>query len=222
MDGLVILSGGLDSTTCAGIASVETDRWVALTFDYGQRHRRELESARAVAGHYGVDQLMIEFDARRWGGSALTDSIPLPKGRAIDDSIPVTYVPARNTIFLAFALAVAEARGLDRIYIGVNALDYSGYPDCRPEYLAAFQAMADLAQKRAVEGSPVKIEAPLIQMSKADIIRRGTELGVPFDLSWSCYEGSDQPCGECDSCVLRAKGFEEVGMSDPALAEVPA
>lgn len=222
MNGLVILSGGLDSTTCAGIAADETERWEALSFDYGQRHRRELKSASQVAAFYGVRQTTVEFDSRRWGGSALTDSIPLPKGRDIDDSIPVTYVPARNTIFLSFALAVAEARDLDRIYIGVNALDYSGYPDCRPEYLEAFQAMANLAQKRAVEGAPVQIEAPLIQMTKADIIRRGTALGVPFELSWSCYEGDARPCGECDSCVLRAKGFDEAGRVDPALVRVPA
>jgi 7-cyano-7-deazaguanine synthase len=215
---VVILSGGLDSTTCAAIAAEDSDGLIFLTFDYGQRHRRELESAAEVALRYRADHLVVSFDARQWGGSALTGEIDVPKGRDLDETIPVTYVPARNTIFLSFALAVAEARGADRIYIGVNALDYSGYPDCRPEYIAAFQAMANVAQKRAVEGKPVIIETPLIQLSKAEIIRLGLDLRAPLDLSWSCYEGGKRPCGECDSCVLRAKGFVEVGMPDPALS----
>lgn len=215
---VVILSGGLDSTTCAAVAARDNDEVICVTFDYGQRHRRELESAKKVAQRYGAEHLVVTFDARQWGGSALTDNIEVPKGRELDESIPATYVPARNSIFLSFALAVAEARGADRAYIGVNALDYSGYPDCRPEYIDAFQAMANLAQKRAVEGNPVRIEAPLIHLSKADIIRRGVELHAPLDLSWSCYEGGDHPCGECDSCVIRARGFEEVGVADPALA----
>jgi len=215
---VVILSGGLDSTTCAAIAAKENDEIICLTFDYGQRHRRELRSAREVAEHYDAEHLVVTFDARQWGGSALTDEIEVPKGRGLDDSIPVTYVPARNTIFLSFALAVAEAKAADRAYIGVNALDYSGYPDCRPEYIEAFQAMAAMAQKRAVEGHPVRIESPLIQLSKAEIIRRGIDLGAPLDLSWSCYEGGERPCGECDSCVIRARGFEEVGVPDPALS----
>lgn len=215
---VVILSGGLDSTTCAALAARDNDELISLTFDYGQRHRRELESAEQVAARYGAEHLVVTFDARQWGGSALTDEIAVPKDRDLDDTIPVTYVPARNTIFLSVALAVAEARDADRVYIGVNALDYSGYPDCRPEYVAAFQAMANLAQKRAVEGRPVLIETPLIQLSKAEIIRLAIEVDAPLELSWSCYEGGERPCGQCDSCVLRARGFAEVGIPDPALS----
>jgi 7-cyano-7-deazaguanine synthase len=214
---VVILSGGLDSTTCAAIAARENDELVCLTFDYGQRHRRELASAAEVARHYASDHLVVSFDARQWGGSALTDEIAVPKGRKLDETIPVTYVPARNTIFLSFALAVAEARNADRVYLGVNALDYSGYPDCRPEYIEAYQVLANLAQKRAVEGAPVRIVAPLIHLSKADIIHLAFEIGAPLELSWSCYEGGERPCGACDSCVLRARGFDEVGAVDPAL-----
>lgn len=217
MKGLVVLSGGLDSTTCMAIARSENDGLIAISFDYGQRHRKELENAVLVANHYSADHLVIAFDARQWGGSALTDDTELPKGREIDESIPVTYVPARNTIFLSFALAVAEARGADSVYIGVNALDYSGYPDCRPEYIDAYQAMANLAQKRAVEGHPIKIKAPLIDMDKSQIIQQAMTLAAPLELSWSCYDGGVVPCGECDSCVLRAKGFAEAGMADPAL-----
>jgi 7-cyano-7-deazaguanine synthase len=218
MKAVVNLSGGLDSTTCMAVAAAENDEILAVSFDYGQRHQREIENAAQIAAHYGAEHLIIRFDARLWGGSALTDEIDLPKARDIDDSIPVTYVPARNTIFLAFALAVAEARDADSIYLGVNALDYSGYPDCRPEYIAAFQQMANLAMKRAVEGRPVEIRTPLVDLSKKDIVLRAIELKAPLELSWSCYEGGVQPCGECDSCVLRAKGFEEAGISDPALA----
>jgi 7-cyano-7-deazaguanine synthase len=217
MRSVVVLSGGLDSTTCMAIASSENDDLVALSFDYGQRHRKELENAASVAGHYKAEHIVVDFDARQWGGSALTSDVALPKGREIDDSIPVTYVPARNTIFLAFALAVAEARDAESVYIGVNALDYSGYPDCRPEYIDAFQSMANLAQKRAVEGHPIQIKAPLITLNKAEIITKATDLGAPLELTWSCYDGEQEPCGECDSCVLRAKGFAEAGMSDPAL-----
>lgn len=217
MKGLVVLSGGLDSTTCMAIAAAENDSLIAVSFDYGQRHRKELENAAQVAARYGAEHLEISFDARQWGGSALTDDTELPKGREIDDSIPVTYVPARNTIFLSFALAVAETRDADRVYIGVNALDYSGYPDCRPEYIEAYQAMANLAQKRAVEGRPIEIKAPLVHMDKAQIIKRAVELDAPLELSWSCYDGGAIPCGECDSCVLRAKGFVEAGLDDPAL-----
>jgi 7-cyano-7-deazaguanine synthase len=219
---LVNLSGGLDSTTCTAIAAAENDETIAVSYDYGQRHQREIQNAEKIAAHYSAEHLVIRFDARIWGGSALTAEIDLPKGRAIDDSIPVTYVPARNTIFLAFALAVAEARDADSIYMGVNALDYSGYPDCRPEYIEAYQRMANLAMKRAVEGRPVEIRTPLIDLSKRDIIVRAVELDAPLDLSWSCYEGGASPCGECDSCVLRAKGFEEAGLPDPALAGASA
>lgn len=222
MKSIVVLSGGLDSTTCAAIAAKESDEIVCLSFDYGQRHRRELESAAQVAERYGAEHFIVEIDARQWGGSALTDDIDLPKGRDIDESIPVTYVPARNTIFLSVALAIAEARDADRVYIGVNALDYSGYPDCRPEFIQAFQALANVAQKRAVEGRPVQIAAPLIELGKADIIGYALELGAPLELSWSCYEGGAAPCGECDSCVLRAQGFIDAGVPDPALAGVRA
>jgi 7-cyano-7-deazaguanine synthase len=222
MKSIVVLSGGLDSTTCAAIAAKESDEIVCLSFDYGQRHRRELDSAARVAKRYGAEHFIVEIDARQWGGSALTDDIDLPKGRDIDESIPVTYVPARNTIFLSVALAIAEARNADRVYIGVNALDYSGYPDCRPEFIQAFQALANVAQKRAVEGRPVQIEAPLIHMGKAEVIGCAVDLGAPLELSWSCYEGGSNPCGECDSCVLRAKGFLDAGLSDPALAGVGA
>lgn len=217
MRSVVVLSGGLDSTTCMAIASSENDDLVALSFDYGQRHRKELENAAIVAGHYKAEHIVVDFDARQWGGSALTSDVALPKGREIDDSIPVTYVPARNTIFLAFALAVAEARDAESVYIGVNALDYSGYPDCRPEYIDAFQSMVNLAQKRAVEGHPIQIKAPLVTLNKAEIIIKATDLGAPLELTWSCYDGEQEPCGECDSCVLRAKGFAEAGLSDPAL-----
>lgn len=217
MKGLVVLSGGLDSTTCMAIAAAENVSLISVSFDYGQRHRKELENAAQVAARYGADHLEISFDARQWGGSALTDDTELPKGREIDDSIPVTYVPARNTIFLSFALAVAEARDADRVYIGVNALDYSGYPDCRPEYIEAYQAMANLAQKRAVEGRPIEIKAPLVHMDKAQIIKRAVELDAPLELSWSCYDGGAVPCDECDSCVLRTKGFAKAGLDDPAL-----
>ena len=218
MKSVVILSGGLDSTTCAAIAAIESDEIICLSFDYGQRHRRELESAARVAEHYGAELFTVELDTRQWGGSALTDEIELPKKREIDDSIPVTYVPARNTIFLSVALAIAEARVADRVYIGVNALDYSGYPDCRPEYIEAFQSLANIAQKRAVEGRPVNIQAPLIWLSKSEIIERAKDLGAPLELSWSCYEGGQVPCGECDSCVIRAQGFAAAGIVDPALA----
>ena len=214
---VVILSGGLDSTTCAGVAAGTGSELVCLTFDYGQRHRRELGSAARVADFYGAEHLTVAFDSRQWGGSALTADIELPKGREIDESIPVTYVPARNTIFLSVALAVAEARDADNVYMGVNALDYSGYPDCRPEYIAAFQTMANLAMKRAVEGRPVEILTPLVDFTKADVVRLGVEVGAPLELSWSCYDGGATPCGECDSCVLRAKGFAEAGLADPAL-----
>lgn len=216
MSAVVLLSGGLDSTTCMAIANQHHDRLIALSFDYGQRHRKELDNASSIASHYSAEHLVVSFDARKWGGSALTSDVELPKGREIDDSIPVTYVPARNTIFLSFALAVAEAKDADSVYIGVNALDYSGYPDCRPEYIDAFQAMANLAQKRAVDGRPVQIIAPLVTLDKAAIIRRAAELSAPLQLSWSCYDGDVVPCGECDSCVLRAKGFAEAGFDDPA------
>lgn len=223
---LVVLSGGLDSTVCLALAADEehpSGPLVALTFDYGQRHRIELERASAVAAHYDADHLVVRLDASSWGGSALTDAtIDVPDadadaGAADDPAIPITYVPARNLIFLAVAMGVAEARSLDTVSLGVNALDYSGYPDCRPEFIQSFQQTADLALKRGVEGRPVEIRTPLIAMTKADIVRRGVELAAPLHLTWSCYRGDDRPCGTCDACVLRAKGFAAAGHADPAL-----
>jgi 7-cyano-7-deazaguanine synthase len=208
----VLLSGGLDSATTLAIARAEGFDCYALSFRYGQRHAAELDAARRVARSLGAtEHVILDIDLRQFGGSALTSDIAVPKDRALDDTIPVTYVPARNTIFLSFALAWAEVLGAQDIFIGVNALDYSGYPDCRPEYIAAFERLAGLATKAGVEGSPLKIHAPLVQMTKADIIRKGTELGVDFDMTLSCYDPSPagEPCGRCDACQLRANGFAE-------------
>src|SRR5690349_19821524 len=212
---VVLLSGGLDSATALAIAKSQGFDCYALSFRYGQRHAAELDAARRVAKHVGVTQhVILDIDLRQFGGSALTSDIAVPKDRAPDDSIPVTYVPARNTIFLSFALAWAEVLGAQDIFIGVNALDYSGYPDCRPEYIAAYQRMADLATKAGVEGSRLRIHTPLIQMTKAQIIRKGRELDVDFDLTLSCYDPTPTgaPCGRCDSCQLRAKGFAEASV----------
>jgi 7-cyano-7-deazaguanine synthase len=220
----VLLSGGVDSTTCLAIARHEGFAPYALSFRYGQRHSVELEAARRVADTLGVvEQVVVEIDLRQFGGSALTADIDVPKDRAeasMAGSIPVTYVPARNTIFLSFGLAWAETLGAQDIYIGVNAIDYSGYPDCRPEYIRAYEAMANLATQAGVEGRQrLTIHTPLIEMTKAGIIRRGVELGVDYGLTLSCYDpGPDRaPCGRCDSCRLRAKGFAEAGLPDPAL-----
>lgn len=219
---VVLLSGGVDSTTTLAIALDEGFNVFALSFDYGQRHRHELDAARAVADALGVTKHVVTtIDLRALGGSALTDDIEVPKGRTadeIDDGIPITYVPARNTIFLSHALAWAEVLWSSDIFIGVNALDYSGYPDCRPEYIEAFVRMANLATKASVEGgNQLAIRTPLIELSKAQIIRRGLDLGVDYGLTWSCYDPdeSNVACGECDSCVLRMKGFREAGASDP-------
>ncbi|MBV9254249.1 MAG: 7-cyano-7-deazaguanine synthase QueC [Actinobacteria bacterium] len=216
---LVVLSGGLDSTVCLGLARRDADRVDAVTFDYGQRHRVELDHAAAVAAHYGVEHLVVPIDLTGWGGSALTDaSIDVPEPTAGGDaSIPVTYVPARNLIFLSLAMGIAEARDLDTVYLGVNALDYSGYPDCRPEFVQSFAATAALALKRGVEGNPIEVRTPLVDLGKADIVRLGLELDAPLRLTWSCYRGAHLPCGRCDSCALRAKGFAEAGVPDPAL-----
>ena len=209
---VVLLSGGLDSATTLAIARADGFDCYALSFRYGQRHAAELEAAKRVAEHLGAtEHVILDIDLRQFGGSALTSDIPVPKDRALDDTIPVTYVPARNTIFLSFALAWAEVLGAQDIFIGVNALDYSGYPDCRPEYIAAFERMAALATKAGVEGSRLRIHTPLIQMTKAQIIRKGRALGVDFDMTFSCYDPAPDgsPCGHCDSCQLRAKGFAE-------------
>lgn len=220
---IVLLSGGLDSATTLAIARAEGFQTYALTFRYGQRHALEVEAAKRVARAFGAsDHIVLHVNLAAFGGSALTDDIPVPKGRSPEEmsrGIPVTYVPARNTIFLSFALAWAEVLGAADIFIGVNALDYSGYPDCRPEYLQAYQRMADLATKAGVEGRQrLAIHAPLIALHKAEIIRRGLELGVDYALTWSCYDPGPEgaACGECDSCRLRLKGFAEAGVRDPA------
>src|SRR5436305_14190178 len=194
------------------------DRLVAVTFDSGQRDRTELGRAAGVAGYYHADHVVVPLDLTGWGGSALTDStIDVPTAGGDADEIPVTYVPARNLIFLSIAMGVAEARGADAVYLGVNALDYSGYPDCRPEFIEAFGRTAALALKRGVEGRPVEIRTPLIDLTKAEIVRLGVDLGAPLELTWSCYLGGDAPCAQCDACRLRAKGFAEAGVDDPAL-----
>ena len=219
---VVLLSGGLDSATVLAIARSQGYELYALSFSYGQRHIVELEAARRVAASIGVAAHRIaQIDLRVFGGSALTGDFEVPKGRTADQmshDIPITYVPARNTIFLSFALAWAEVLGSNDIFIGVNALDYSGYPDCRPEYIAAFERMANLATKAGVEGRlALKIHTPLIALTKAEIIRKGIELGVDYSLTSSCYDPSPEgrPCGQCDSCLLRRKGFEENGIEDP-------
>ncbi len=217
MKAVVLLSGGLDSSTTLAIAVEDCDEVHALSFDYGQRHSRELDSAIAIAKHYGVPHKILKIDLRSIGGSALTDNIDVPERslEEIEEGIPITYVPARNTILLSYALSYAEVIDADCIYIGVNALDYSGYPDCRPEYIEAFEKVANLGTKRGVEGKKIKIVAPLMHLTKAEIIKRGMELGVPYELTWSCYRGGERACGRCDSCLLRLKGFMEAGYEDP-------
>ncbi len=220
---VVLLSGGLDSATALAIAASEGYETHALSFRYGQRHELELDAAAEIAQAAGVNQhVVVDLDTRLFAGSALTDQIDVPKGRAAaaaDGQIPVTYVPARNTVFLAYALAWAESLHTGDIFIGVTAVDYSGYPDCRPEYIEAFEAMANLATKAAVEGEhPVTIRTPLLRLSKAQIIERGTELGVDYSLTRSCYDPAPDgaACGVCDTCVLRLAGFAASGLKDPA------
>jgi 7-cyano-7-deazaguanine synthase len=224
---VVLLSGGLDSATALAIARDEGFEAYALSFRYGQRHAIELQAARRVAEALGaVAHVVAEIDLRPFGGSALTADVAVPKGRSVDEmshGIPITYVPARNTIFLSFALAWAETREASDIFIGVNALDYSGYPDCRPEYIHAYEQMADLATKAGVEGRQhLRIHTPLIELTKAQIIQRGLALGIDYGLTHSCYDPAEdgRPCGACDSCLLRAKGFAEAGVPDPALTAV--
>ena len=217
---VVLLSGGLDSTTVLALTRSEGYEVFALSFQYGQRHAQELALARATAEKYGVLRHVVAgIDLRVFGGSALTSDVPVPKDGAVHTMIPTTYVPARNTIFLSYALAFAETSGAEEIFIGVNALDYSGYPDCRPEYLAAFERMANLATAAAVEGrARVHVWAPLIQLTKREIIELGTRLGVDYAQTMSCYDpGTDgAACARCDACRLRLKGFREAGISDPA------
>lgn len=221
---VVLLSGGLDSSTALAIAKAEGFESHALSFRYGQRHQIELESAAQVAKALGVaEHLIADIDLRRFGGSALTGDMAVPKDRDPDrmaEGIPITYVPARNTIFLSFALAWAEVLEASDIFIGANALDYSGYPDCRPEYIAAYERMANLATKAGVEGHQVlRIHTPLIRFTKAQIIRKGRELGLDYSITSSCYDpdADGRPCRRCDSCRLRAKGFAEAGVTDPLL-----
>jgi 7-cyano-7-deazaguanine synthase len=218
---VVLLSGGLDSYTAAAIAKAQRFTLFALTIHYGQRHAREVAAARAVAAALGVERhLELDVDLRGIGGSSLTSDAAVPRDRDLDaGDIPSTYVPARNTIFLSLALGWAEVLGAQDIVIGVNALDYSGYPDCRPEFIAAFEQLATLATRAGVEGGRFRVHTPLLTLGKADIVRRGLELGLDYGLTHSCYDPSPEgrPCGTCDSCVLRAKGFREAGVPDPVL-----
>ena len=215
---VVLLSGGLDSMVCAGIARERGHSVIALTVDYNQRHRVELEAVRAIAALLAERHIVLPLDLRAFGGSALTSNIAVPK-EGVGEGIPVTYVPARNTIFLSLALGLAEASGARDIFIGVNALDYSGYPDCRPEFIAEFEKVANLATKAGVEGDPFTIHAPLQDMSKADIAREAERLGLDPALSHSCYDPlpDGRHCGRCDACRLRAKGFADAGLVDPTV-----
>lgn len=220
MKAVVLVSGGLDSTTCLAIAKEQDFDLYALTLNYGQRHDHELNSAKMVVDLYSIqDHSIIDIDLRQFGGSALTDQIDVPKNRDPSEmvDIPATYVPARNTVFLSLALAWAETLGSSDIFIGVNALDYSGYPDCRPEYISSFERTANLATKAGATGSTFKIHTPLINMTKSDIIKTGIKLGVDYSLTSSCYDPNENgdPCGNCDSCYLRLKGFKEAEAKDP-------
>ncbi|HEY9507694.1 MAG TPA: 7-cyano-7-deazaguanine synthase QueC [Gemmatimonadales bacterium] len=219
---VVLLSGGMDSATAGAVARHQGFELYALSFRYGQRHAAELEAAGRVAKWLGARRhVVLDIDLRALGGSALTGDLEVPKDTPLErigDRIPATYVPARNTIFLSFALGWAEVLGADDIFIGANALDYSGYPDCRPEYLEAFERMAGLATRAGVEGRRLRIHSPLIALTKAEIVKLGRELGVDYGMTWSCYDPSPEgtPCGRCDACLLREKGFREAGVEDPA------
>lgn len=217
---VVLVSGGLDSATTLAIAKADGYDCHPITFDYGQRHAIELQAAKAVCEQLGVRApLTIKIDLRAVGGSALTDSIAVPKDRdetAMNADIPVTYVPARNTIFLSIALGLAETLNASDLFVGINAVDYSGYPDCRPEFVSAFEALANVATKTGVEGTKFRVHAPLIELTKSEIIERGTKLGVDYSLTHSCYDPvEDKACGHCDSCILRAEGFKSAKFSDP-------
>ncbi|MEM6754581.1 MAG: 7-cyano-7-deazaguanine synthase QueC, partial [Cyanobacteria bacterium P01_C01_bin.38] len=220
MKAVILLSGGLDSSTVLYKAIADGYECYAISFDYQQRHKKELDSSLSVAEKAGVVQhQVVKFDLTQWGGSALTDnSIDLPQERSLKEmsqNIPITYVPARNTIFLSFAVSYAETIAADRIYIGVNALDYSGYPDCRPDYIQAMQEVFRLGTKQGREGNPINIVTPLIDLKKTEIIQLGNKLGVPWELTWSCYSGGEVACGVCDSCRLRLAAFDELGLTDP-------
>jgi 7-cyano-7-deazaguanine synthase len=221
LNAVVLLSGGMDSATAAAIARDQGFDLCALSFRYGQRHAAELEAARRVAQHLGVRRhVVLDIDLRAFGGSALTGDLEVPKDTPLErigSSIPATYVPARNTIFLAFALGWAETLGASDIFLGANALDYSGYPDCRPEYIEAFERLANLATRAGVEGHRLRIHTPLISLSKAEIVRLGLKRGVDYSLTWSCYDPAPDgtACGRCDACILRRKGFREAGIEDP-------
>jgi 7-cyano-7-deazaguanine synthase len=219
---IVLLSGGLDSTTCLAIAKDEGFTPIALSFRYGQRHTGELECAAAIARAAGVEHLIADIDLAAFGGSALVDeSLEVPKHESVDDlsadSVPITYVPARNTIFLSFAIAVAETRGAHDVFIGVNAVDYSGYPDCRPEFITAFEEMANLATREGIEGGRLRIRTPLLDLTKAEIIQLGLSLGVDYGVTMSCYDPAADggACGHCDACLLRARGFADAAVKDP-------
>jgi 7-cyano-7-deazaguanine synthase len=222
---IILLSGGLDSMVVAGLAKAQGYDLIALTIDYNQRHRIELSAAATIAAHLGaVEHIVLPLDLTRFGGSALTADIDVPKDGVEDGAIPVTYVPARNTIFLSLCLGLAEARGARDLWIGVNALDYSGYPDCRPDFIASFESMANLATKAGVEGAKEGIKGftvhtPLLHMSKAEIASEAARLGLDAGMSWSCYDPtpSNKACGECDSCRLRQKGFADAGLTDPTI-----
>lgn len=217
---ICLLSGGIDSAVASAIARDHGYEIYALTFNYGQRHKREIEGAKKLAEFFNVKEHKIfRIDLNEIGNFTLTSNNKIPERRIEEiknsDQIPETYVPARNTIMLSFALAYAEVKGADAIFIGANCIDYSNYPDCRPEFFDAFQKMADLATKRSVEGKRIEIKTPVIKMTKADIVRKGIKLGVPFEHTWSCYQGKEKACGRCDSCVLRLNGFKEAGFRDP-------
>jgi len=215
-----LLSGGMDSAVATAIARSRGYEVYGLTFNYKQKNIRELDSAKKLVRYFKIrEHKVFNIDLRQIGGSALTDELEIPRGRRVEEivkeGIPITYVPARNTIFLGIALSYSEVVDADSIFIGVNSLDSPGYPDCRLEYMEKFQELANLATKRAVEGNPIRIEYPLINMSKAEIVEKGMELKVPFELTWSCYNDREKACGECDSCVLRLNGFKEAGYEDP-------
>ena len=215
---VVLLSGGLDSATAAAQAIADGYEVIALSFRYGQKHDRELEAAKKVAKALGItEHFVTDINLAQWGGSALTDeSIDVPTTGVKPDEIPITYVPGRNTVFISVALSLAEARAAEAIYLGINAVDYSGYPDCRPEYLEAFQRLAEFSSKAGLEGHAPKLVAPLVMDSKVDIVKRALKLGVPIEETWSCYQGGDEPCGVCDSCRIRDKALVEAGYPDLA------